>query len=83
MDMDKETMIKEKLNKVFCEVFQNPAIQIQSDMTAKDVAGWDSLNHVTLIYAIEVAFKVRFSVKEANGMKNVGDLVALLAGKTA
>ncbi len=51
-------------------------------MTAKDVEGWDSLNHINLIVAVEKSFKVTFTTKEVNGMKNVGELMQLIQAKS-
>ena len=52
-------------------------------MTAADVKGWDSLNHVTLIYATEKKFGVRFSIREVQGLQNVGEMITLIEKKTA
>ena len=45
----------EKLNSIFCEVFDEDDLVIRPEMTANDVDGWDSLSHVNLIVAIEIA----------------------------
>ena len=51
-------------------------------MTAADVAGWDSLTHVTLIFAVEKQFGVRFSTRDVQALKTVGDLVRMIDRKT-
>jgi acyl carrier protein len=61
------------LVKVFHKVFDEDVV-ISESTTAKDVPGWDSLNHVRLMVALEKAFKVRFAAGEVNDLKNVGDL---------
>ena len=73
--------IKTKLTGVFREVFGQPALEIREETTAADVKGWDSLNHVTLIFATEKRFGVKFSTREVQGLKNVGELIALLKQK--
>ncbi len=75
--------IKSSLNKVFQEIFEDPAIVIHESMAAKDILDWDSLNHINLIVAIEKQFSVRFSVKEVNALKNVGGIIALIQKKLA
>jgi acyl carrier protein len=65
----------EKLNEIFCVVFDDDDIKITPEMTANDVDGWDSLSHVNLIVAIESKFNIRFSQKELLTFKNVGDLL--------
>jgi len=65
----------ERLNSIFCEVFDDDDIRINLEMTANDVDGWDSLSHVNLIVTIESKFNIRFSQKELLTFKNVGDLL--------
>ena len=65
----------ERLNEIFCEVFDDDDLKIAPEMTANDIDGWDSLSHVNLIVAIETKFNIRFSQKELLTFKNVGDLL--------
>lgn len=73
----------EKLNRIFCEVFEDEELVISQEMTADDVDGWDSLTHVNLILAIEYGFNIRFSQKELLSFKNVGDLMKCIERKVA
>ena len=75
--------IMKKLNKVFKEVFDDESLKITEKTTAKDVDGWDSLMHITLIAEVEDAFHVKFSMKEVTGMKNVGEMAKLIEVKKA
>lgn len=71
-----------KLNPIFRDVFDADDLVIKPEMTAKDVDGWDSLSHVRLGLTVERAFGVRFSAADITGLKNVGELVALVRAKT-
>jgi acyl carrier protein len=71
----------EKLNGIFRTVFDNDEINIQPEMTANDVDGWDSLSHVNLILAVEKGFGIRFQQKELLTFKNVGDLLRSIESK--
>ncbi|BCG45669.1 Acyl carrier protein [Citrifermentans bremense] len=73
--------LKEQLNDIFCEVFDDDDIRISEEMTANDVDGWDSLSHVNLIVSIESKFNIRFSQKELLTFKNVGDLLNAIRSK--
>ena len=70
-----------KLSDIFKVLFNRPDLELNDNLTAKDVPGWDSFNHVNLIINIEEEFGVRFSNDEVGGMQNVGNLKKLLATK--
>lgn len=74
--------IKAKTNAIFRKVFANNNIQIHNEMTAKDMEKWDSLNHLTMIAAVEEEFGIKFKLKELIAMKNVGDLLNAISTKT-
>lgn len=71
----------DRLNKIFCEVFDDDDIKIAREMTANDIDGWDSLSHVNLIVAIESKFSINFSQKELLTFKNVGELLNCIHSK--
>jgi acyl carrier protein len=73
--------IQSELNKVFQEVFSNPNIQIQKEMTSKDVVGWDSFSHMNLISSIEIHFGIEFTQREVMSLDNVGALINLVERK--
>lgn len=78
MDMDK-AKIEARLTEVFRDVFDDEDIVIGEETTADDIDGWDSLEHITLISAVEKAFKMRFTMKEVSSMKNVGEMMNIIA----
>lgn len=63
-----------RLKEVFQDVFDRE-VSLTDATTAADVPGWDSLNHITLIGAIEDEFDIKFAMKDVVHMKNVGELV--------
>ena len=71
----------EKLSNVFRVLFNLPDIELNDNLTAKDISGWDSFNHVNLIINIEEEFNVRFSNSEVGDLPDVGNLKTLLASK--
>ena len=75
--------IIEKLTAIFHEVFNDNNIVLCDDMTANDVENWDSLTHMLMITKVEEVFGIKFKLKELNKLKQVGDIVSLLAEKTA
>ena len=73
--------ISQVLTEVFRDVFDNAALTLTDATTARDVEGWDSLQHINLIVAAEKRFKVKLTTREVNGLQNVGDFVSLIAKK--
>lgn len=66
------------LNLIFQDSFGDDTLKVSRETTAQDVEGWDSLNHVVLMLAVERAFGVRFSSAEVDRMKTVGELHDLI-----
>ncbi len=67
---------------VLCaKVFRRGPVKLAPTSTAADVDGWDSLSHVHLLMEVEKTFAVKFSVREAMKLANVGDLAALVIAK--
>ena len=73
--------VKEKLTAVFRDVFDDEKIEIHDETTAADIEDWDSLTHITLISEIEDSFGIKFGMKDVLGLKNVGEMIDLLASK--
>ena len=67
-------MISEKLAKVFREVFGDDTLTLNEQTTADQIEGWDSMSHINLIIAIEIAFGIEFTNEEIRSFNNVGDM---------
>ena len=72
--------IYERLNEVFQDVFDDEDIIVSDTTTANDIETWDSLEHINLLVAVENAFGIKFNMGEVNTMKNVGEMVDIIAG---
>ena len=83
MSLSTAPEIEDRLTAVFRDVMDNDSLTLSDDLTAPQVEGWDSLNHINLVVAIERAFKIRFTTAEVTSLKNVGDLAALIQKKLA
>lgn len=68
-----------KLNEVFRDVFDDDSITVGPKTTAKDIEDWDSLEHITLMTAVQKKFKVKFTMGEISSMKNVGEMADIIA----
>jgi acyl carrier protein len=68
--------IYDTLRDIFAEVFMRDDIWLSASLTAKDVAGWDSIKQVEIIMETEQRFGLRFSSSEVDSFRNVGDIVS-------
>jgi len=75
--------VNDRLTEVFRTTFGDEALVLEPGLTADDVAGWDPVSHITLIYAIEDEFGMKFSTRDLEGLTCVGDLVAVVERRTA
>jgi acyl carrier protein len=73
--------ILSELNLLFQKLLSNESLELKMDTTAKDVDGWDSLNHMALITEIEKHYKIRFTLKEIMKLKNVEDMCKSVQSK--
>ena len=75
--------IKEKLQSVFIEVFDDEDLTICDSTNSDDIEDWDSLNHIALVLSIEKCFYIRFMTGEVQSLNDVGDMIKLLEEKTS
>lgn len=68
-----------KLDRIFQDVFDDDSIHVTPETTADDIEDWDSLEHITLINAVQRAFHMKFKMKEISSMKNVGEMAEIIA----
>lgn len=74
--------IYQRLTGVLRDVFDDDSIVARPDLTADQVAGWDSFAHLRVIFAVEKTFGVRFAASQISGLQNVGELADLIETKT-
>ena len=73
--------VRSRAEQVFREVFDDHSLTLSDAMQAKDVPGWDSLMHITLIMSLEEAFCLKFTTREVMGFQNVGEMLRCLDSK--
>ena len=71
----------EKLNEVFRDVFEDDDITVDDSTTSADVDGWDSLEHINLINAVEQEFDIKFNMGQIVSMKSVGEMADIIISK--
>ena len=71
--------VSAKVREVVASSFGVDAASLSDATTARDVDGWDSLAHATLILRLQRIFNVRFDPAKANGAQDLGSLTAIIA----
>ncbi len=71
--------IDSRLTEVFRTTFSDESIELRPEMTADDIPAWDSVTHIQLIFAVEEEFGITLSMKDLEGLDDVGALRAAIA----
>ncbi|HEV8032148.1 MAG TPA: acyl carrier protein [Stellaceae bacterium] len=77
-----ETEIYAALGEIFRDVFLKDDIELRPELSAKDVAGWDSFKQIDIILAVEEKYRIKLNTRELDSLNNVGDLVRVITAKT-
>jgi acyl carrier protein len=67
--------IFEKLQDIFRDIFDDEGMIISFDTKSDDIKEWDSLNHISLIVAVEKEFHIKFAVEEMLELKDVQAII--------
>lgn len=73
--------IQTQLTEVFRTVFKRSDLTLSDELSAADIEGWDSLNHVVLISMVEETFGIKFKLRELMNIDSVGDLLRSIREK--
>ena len=77
----KRSELLQHLLEIFIDTLDNEEIKLSEETTANDIDEWDSLSHIMLIVAIEKHFKIRFTSKEIQSWKDVGEMLNCIEEK--
>ena len=58
---------------------RDDTLEITRATCADDIEDWDSLEQINLLTAIEKKFNIKFKLADVRNLKNVGDLLDLVA----
>ncbi|MBR4707485.1 MAG: acyl carrier protein [Pseudobutyrivibrio sp.] len=73
--------ILDRLTEVFQDVFDDEDLTITADTNVKELDGWDSLTHITLMAAIQDEFDVKYNIEQITELTTVSDILATLEGE--
>jgi acyl carrier protein len=55
--------------------------KLSDESNAQNTPNWDSLRHIEVIFAVESAFHLRFTMPEIANLRKLGDIRQLLLAK--
>jgi acyl carrier protein len=70
-----DSHILEAFTRILRELLWDDSIVLTMETKRDDVAHWDSLGYVSFIVAVEMEFRVKFSVAEVESFEDVGAIV--------
>lgn len=70
-----------KLYEIVGNILGVDPASLNEQSNAANVPQWDSLRHIEVIFAIESAYQVRFTMPEIASLRNLGDMRQLLDKK--
>jgi acyl carrier protein len=73
--------VDERLQDIFRDVLNEPALVLTDETTAAELPGWDSLAHINALFAIEETFGVQFLTGEFARLESIGDVKRALVQK--
>jgi acyl carrier protein len=78
-----QTEIYAALTEIFNDVFMVEDMRLTPELSAKDVAGWDSFKQIEIMVSVEERFGIKLNTREIDGLRNVGDLAEVIGRKAA
>jgi acyl carrier protein len=73
--------VVDRVTPIFREVLQAPGLILTRELDATQVKNWDSLNHISLIIALETELEMEFDTEELIHLANVGEMIDLIESK--
>lgn len=79
----KRDQILEALTAIFSDVLKKPIPALQETSTAREIPGWDSLNHINIVLAVEQHFGIKLRAAQIAKLNDVAGFVDIILEKTS
>ena len=73
--------ISEQVRGIISDVLGVPVASLNADSSPKTVEVWDSVQHLSVVMALEQAMGVQFEPEEIDRMRSVGAIETLVSEK--
>lgn len=78
--MNRDDILKE-ITEIVQDILGQEEIQLTEMSTAKDIEGWDSLAHISILETVQSVYNVVFDLEEIIDMATVGDIITAVVNK--
>jgi acyl carrier protein len=76
-----EATVLAAIQETMRDLFDDAGLAISPQTSRENEERWDSMNHLNLVFALEQRFGIRFGVADAESIRTVADLIALVREK--
>jgi acyl carrier protein len=76
-------LLLEQLRTLAADVLRVPRSQVDESSTPEQIESWDSIQHVSLVVAIEQQFGLEFDPDEISQMESIGRIRDIVSRKVA
>jgi len=76
-----DQQLAERLAEMLRDAFNRPNLEYSAETMMRDILGFDSVQFVQLILALEEAFSIELHEDEVDSIYSMGDIFAMLRGK--
>ncbi|MGA3315837.1 MAG: acyl carrier protein [Candidatus Korobacteraceae bacterium] len=73
----------EQVRGIASDLFAVPSQEITADSSPETIKTWDSIQHLSLVLALEEKFQIQLSPDEIEQMTSIGAIARLLESKLA
>lgn len=73
--------IFEQVQEMAADVFMVARQQVSAETSPQNLESWDSVQHLSLVLALEEKFALQFSPEEIDHMQTIGQVVELVERK--
>ena len=70
-----------QVRQVIADVLNIPVDHVKPELSPQEADGWDSVQHLNLVLAIEEAMGIQLAPEEIEGMQSVGDILRIVQQK--
>jgi acyl carrier protein len=71
----------DEVRRIAADVFARNESLLNADSSPEQVETWDSVQHLTLVLALEAKYGIEFAPEEMDRMRTLGEIAALVGTK--